>query len=58
MVHVERSEDGFVESVLSFHLYEASGDRTQATSLIQQMSLSSEQSYHHPPFFLMGGIGH
>lgn len=53
MVHVERSEDSFVESVLSFHLYEASGDRTQATSLIQQMSLSSEQSYP-PPFFFNG----
>lgn len=51
MVHVERSEDGFMESVLSFHLYKASGDRTQATRLIQQKCLYPLINLAIPPSF-------
>lgn len=41
---VWRSEDNFVESVLSFHLYAGSGDQNSIIKLAQQTSLSTKPS--------------
>lgn len=54
VVHVwRRSEDNFVESVLLFCLYMASGDQTLATRLAQPTPLPMGSSWASKPMFFI-----